>query len=244
MGINWDVQVSMEYCVPIKLDRGVSFWYMLKRLAEYEPGYAKRAHDATVTGEPLAKALQKRAAQSIVVLMDSPEYCRDEAEKEVENPTPLEERFHYNPDFGLDSGENRDFDLALGSDLDPDYENKLPYVLGEAFKFAASKILGEGHGLTLTLLRGGKSWTWEEAVSEKIRGFFMKYEHEQQAYESGGYVMPDHRGSVNVPWGVQATTVPAAPAGVAQKMKQLMSAFGLEAVGDPAWRVITVADIG
>ena len=142
MGINWDVQVSMEYCVPIKLDRGVSFWYMLKRLAEYEPGYAKRAHDAT-TDEPLAKVLLKRTSQSIIVLIDSPEYCRDEAEKTVENPTTLEKRFHYNPDIGW--GEEREYLVEL----------ERPELLAEAFELAASKILGEDHGFTLKLFRGG-----------------------------------------------------------------------------------------
>merc|ERR1712216_932316 len=149
MGFDWGVSVALHYCVPIKLHEKACVWYMLKRLAEYEPGYAKRAHNATVTGDPLAKALQKRASQSIVVLMDSPEYCKDEVEKDPENLTPLEKRFHYNPDYGLDDGNHRDFDLALGSEWDSEYEgyDKLPYVLGEAFKFAASKILGEGHGL-------------------------------------------------------------------------------------------------
>jgi len=223
---------------------------MVKRLAEYEPGYAKRAPDAAVTR--LAKALQKRASQSIIVLRDSPEYCKDEVEKDPENLTPLEKRFHYNVDYGLDDGRWRDFDLAFGNpngDPDPNEWDDCHPLLVEAFKFAASKILGEGHGLTLTLLRGGETpdpWSREEAESDKNRGFFMKYEYEPETYPyvGCGGISPDHRGGVNVPWGVQATTVPAAPAGVAQKMKQLMSAFGLEAEGDPAWRVITVADIG
>ena len=41
MGFDWCVSISLAYCIPIKLDEKVSLWYMLKRLAEYEPGYAK-----------------------------------------------------------------------------------------------------------------------------------------------------------------------------------------------------------
>ena len=58
MGFDWSVSLKLKYCVPIKIAEGVSFWYMLKRLAEYEPGYAKRAHDAMVTGDPLAEVME------------------------------------------------------------------------------------------------------------------------------------------------------------------------------------------
>ena len=78
MGFDWCVSISLAYCIPIKLDEKVSLWYMLKRLAEYEPGYAKRAHEAMVTGDPLGKVLLKRAAQSVIVRNDSVEYCEDE----------------------------------------------------------------------------------------------------------------------------------------------------------------------
>ena len=86
MGFDWCVSISLAYCIPIKLDEKVSLWYMLKRLAEYEPGYAKRAHDAMVTGDPLGKVLLKRAAQSVIVRNDSVEYCEDEIDKEAKNP--------------------------------------------------------------------------------------------------------------------------------------------------------------
>uniref|UniRef100_A0A7S0IQ84 Uncharacterized protein n=1 Tax=Calcidiscus leptoporus TaxID=127549 RepID=A0A7S0IQ84_9EUKA len=142
MGFDWGVSVSLEYGIPIKLDEKASLWYMLKRLAEYEPGCAKRAHDAMVTGDPLAKVLLKRASQSVIVLLDSAEYCEDEMSKEVKTPTPIEERFHYNPKLGE---EDREFEL----------EYNQSELLREAFEFAASKIVGDGHGITLNLVRGG-----------------------------------------------------------------------------------------
>jgi len=230
MGYCWGVEVELHYCVPIKLAEGVSFWYMVKRLAEYEPGYAKRAHDATVTGEPLAKALEKRASQSIIVLRDSPEYCREEVEKEVENLTPFEERFHYNP--GLGQGEYRDFDLGSDPEL---YE--LPDLLVEAFEFAASKLLGEGHGITLAFHHGSGYNGTEPPAKE--RALFMT----TGGLMSSGWMNFDPRGGINgVPWGVQAMKVPSVPTGAAQKMERLIMAFGLEGEGDPAWRVITAAD--
>jgi len=227
MGFCWGVEILLEYCVPIKLHEKVSFWYMLKRLAKYEPGYAKRAHDAT-TDEPLAKVLLKRTSQSIIVLIDSPEYCRDEAEKTVENPTTLEKRFHYNPDIGW--GEEREYLVEL----------ERPELLAEAFELAASKILGEDHGFTLKLFRGGCDGEVEEPGKE--RALFVTYKPLHQS--SGGSLEVGHNRDVNVPWGVNFMTASAAPDGVAQKMEQLVKAFGLEAEGDPGWRLITQADGG
>eukprot|EP00966_Prymnesium_polylepis_P257768 5955031-Prymnesium_polylepis.1 len=40
---------------------------------------------------------------------------------------------------------DREFDLICNC----------PELLGEAFEYAASKVLGEGHGITLTLYHGG-----------------------------------------------------------------------------------------
>ena len=252
MGFDWDVSLKLKYCVPIKIAEGVSFWYMLKRLAEYEPGYAKRAHDATVTDEPLARTLLNRASQSILVLIDSPEYCKDEVEKEVKNPTPIEKRFQYNP--GLGQGEYRDFDLGVS---DPGYTG-ISDLLVEAFEFAASKVLGEGHDFTLECLEGGYR-------GDRDRVFFIRYKPLEKASE--GSLNPDGHARVNIPWGVASMTVPAAPPGVAQQMERLMSAFGLEAEGEgegeaeeewddeeergppppppgPGWHVVTLADGG
>ena len=60
MGFDWCVSISLAYCIPIKLDEKVSLWYMLKRLAEYEPGYTKRAHEAILTPPPRRR--QRNAA--------------------------------------------------------------------------------------------------------------------------------------------------------------------------------------
>ena len=97
MGFDWGVSISLQYCVPIKLDDKVSFWYMLKRLAEYEPGFAKRAHQAMLITDPIGVVLLKKATQCVIVLTNSAQYDENEVEKEVESPTPLEARFHYHP---------------------------------------------------------------------------------------------------------------------------------------------------
>ena len=226
MGFDWGVTVSLEYGIPIKLDEKASLWYMLKRLAEYEPGCAKRAHDAMVTGDPLAKVLLKRASQGVIVLLDSAEYCEDEMSKQVKTPTPIEERFHYNPTLGE---EDREFEL----------EYNQSELLGEAFEFAASKIVGDGHGITLNLVRGGAHG--QADAPAKDRALFMTYKTLQM--HPGGSLQVG-RGGANVPWGVTAMTIPAAPPGVAQQMQRLMAAFGMEAEAEIAWRVITVADGG
>eukprot|EP00966_Prymnesium_polylepis_P258736 5975981-Prymnesium_polylepis.1 len=90
------VGVYVEYCIP----QNVSRWYMLKRLAEFEPGYFKRAHSAMVAGDPLANTLMNRAQQTIVVEIESNEYDEEEVEKEVAAPSALEERFHYSLPWG------------------------------------------------------------------------------------------------------------------------------------------------
>jgi len=228
--IIWNVSVSLEYGIPIKLDENASLWYMLKRLAEYEPGCAKRAHDAMVTADPLAKVLLKRASQSVIVLEDSAEYCEDEVNKEVKTPTPIEERFHYNPKLGEESREC-------------DVECNHSELLGEAFEFAASKIVGDGHGITLNLVRGGKYY--EADAPAKYRALFITYKTLRM--HPGGSLAVGHErgvGRANVPWGVTSMTIPAAPPGVAQQMQRLMTAFGMEAEAEIAWRVITVADCG
>ena len=228
MGFDWHVSISLVYCIPIKLDENVSLWYVLKRLAEYEPGYAKRAHDAMVTGDPLGKALLKRAAQSVIVWNDSVEYCEDEIDKEAKNPTPIEERFHYNPRLG-GCGEEREFELEYNE----------PDLLGEAFELAAARIIGDGHGVTLDLVHGGSHG--EADAPAEHRTLFMSYK--AFTMYPGGSVQVG-RGAANVPWGVSTMTVPVAPPGVAEQMHRLMAAFGMNAEGEAAWRVITAADGG
>merc|ERR1711970_315685 len=204
---------------------------MLKRLAEYEPGYAKRAPDAAVTR--LAKALKKRASQSIIVLRDSPEYREDEVNKKVKNPTPIEKRFHYNPRLKRYAGawfDGMNF-CRIG---DANWEE----LLEEAFEFAASKILGEGHGITLVFHHGTGSYHGTEPPA-KERALFMTT---GGLMSYGGMDFGCRGGISGVPWGVQAMKVPAVPTGAAQKMERLVKAFGLEAEGDPDWRVITAAD--
>jgi len=225
MGYCWGVEVELHYCVPIKFHENACLWHTLKRLAEYEPGYAERAPDAAVTR--LAKLMQKRTSQSIIVLRDSPEFCEDDIEKDVENPTPLEERFHYNPELKTTRYDTREFNL----------EYNYPELLGEAFEFAASKLLGEGHGITL-VFHHGYGYNGVEPPA-KERALFMT----TGGLMSYGGMNFDPRGGIHgVPWGVQAMKVPAVPTGAAQKMERLVKAFGLEAEGDPGWRVITAAD--
>ena len=77
MGFNWDLSIYLEYCIPIKLNEKASLWYMLKRLAEFEPGLAKRAHDAMRTGDPIGKTLLAKSMQSVIVMCDSPGYDED-----------------------------------------------------------------------------------------------------------------------------------------------------------------------
>merc|ERR1712046_218399 len=140
MGFDWSAKISLQYCVPVKLSDRVSLWYMLKRLAEYEPGLAKRAHDAMLTGDPAAEGLLARSMKSVIVLGDSAEYDQEEVDKEVprENRTDLEERFHYNPE--IQEG---------GTPAEIALEYECSDLLAEAFEYAASKLLEDGHGITL-----------------------------------------------------------------------------------------------
>ena len=101
------------------------------------------------------------------------------------------------------------------------------------------KLSEFGHGITLNLVRGGDHGDADEPAKE--RALFVTYK--TLTMYPGGSVDVG-RGGANVPWGVMAMTVPAAPPGVAQQMHQLMAAFGMKAEADVAWRVITVADGG
>ena len=211
--------------------------YMLKRLAEYEPGYGKRAQDAMTVGDPMGKRLSKRAAQSVVVRFDSEEYLEDEVNKEVENPTPLEKRFHYNPCFdeGISEGMHREYEMKFSNDC-----RKL---LSEAFEVAAAKVLGDGHGIKLKFVLGGVDWDCDggrkaDAPAKKY-GLFMT----GKTIDPAGYLDVGNWGvMVNVPWGVKMMTVPEPPPGAAQQMQRLLSTFGLKAEGEAGWRMITVAE--
>ncbi|MEC7281438.1 MAG: hypothetical protein VXU50_05180 [Verrucomicrobiota bacterium] len=228
MGFDWNVNISLHYCVPIKLDDKVSIWYMLKRLAEYEPGYAKRAHQAMLTNDPMGALLLKKAAQSVIVLTDSAEYDENEVEKEVEKPTPLEARFHYHPRLGECEG-CRECELEYN-----------PEILQEAFEYAASKILGDGHGISLEFMRGGAYGDADACAKEKA--LFMTYKPLTRFPEGEG--TEAGRGGSNIPWGVYSMAFPTAPPGVVQNMHRLTSAFGYTPDGEVGWRVITVADGG
>ena len=220
------VNVSIEYCLPIELGEA-SLWYMLKRLAEYEPGHRKRSHDAMKSGDKvLCGLLRKRAAQGVVVLRDSAEYVEDDVYKEVEHPTPLERRFHYNPKLG-----EREFDL----------EYNFPELLSEAFEDAAAKVLGDSaHDITLRFVTGGAYGDASDGAKERALFMICK----RPAIVTPGETLDVGQGAVNVPWGIASMTVPETPSGVADRMRRLLAAFGLKAEGEPAWRVITVADGG
>ena len=238
MGFDWSVDVTLEYCVPIK-DQGISPWYLLKNLAEYEPGAARRAQ-VPGTGVPLRRALRSRAGKSVIVRYDSEEFKEEEVNKEIESPTPLEARFHYSEHLAK-WNEDRDFDVEYNS----------PNLISEAFTIAAGKVLQqENHSISLRLVHGGAYG--EVGPQAKERAFFLTWKEAPtfpvSSFSSGGR-SPDGwvdlgRGGVNVPWGVASLAVPPVPAGVAQKFQTLCQAFGLEMEGEPAWRMISVAGGG
>lgn len=232
MGFSWYVSISLQYCVPIKLDDKVSVWYMLKRLAEYEPGYAKRAHQAMTTNDPMGTLLLKKAMQSVIVMTDSAEYDENEMDKEAENPTPLELRFHYHPSLGECGGPGgREFMLQ--------YNN--PEILQEAFEYAASKILGVGHGISLEFMHGGAYGNADACSKEKA--LFLTYKPLTRFPDGKG--IQACRGGSNMPWGVYSMAFPTAPPGDAfMNIHRLISAFGYIPDGEIGWRVITVANGG
>ena len=156
-------------------------------------------------------------------------------DKEVENPTPLEERFHYNSRIqGSEAKLGREFELG--------YNN--PELLSEAFEYAASKILGDGHGITLVLKKGGDYGEAEHPGKERAMFTYKGLQMEPEGNFNYGCSTAEQmfRFGVNVPWGVYSMAVPQAPSGIAPLMQKLMVSFGLEGDGEAAWRVITVAD--
>ena len=227
MGFTWIVNISLQFCAPIRLLENVSLWYLVKRLAEYETGFAKRAHQAMLMKDPVGKILLKKSTQCVIVLKDSVEYDENEVEKVVENPTPLEARFHYNPKIDNE----REFELEYNS----------PEILQEAFEFAASKVLGDGHGISLEFLRGGAHGNADACAKETA--LFMSYKPLNITPQGEG--IDEGRCGVNIPWGVYSLAVPTQPPpGVVQNIHKLMSAFGFSPDGEIGWRVITVADGG
>ena len=142
MGFDWSVNVSVAFSQPIALPPNVSYWYLLKKLANYE---GARDHK------------RPRSRSSGLVTRGGDMYDEEEVEGGIgRSCTEAETRFHYNPKLG-GAAEEREFDLKYN----------WPELLSEAFAEAAEKISG-GHGVQLRLERGGAHGEPEGGAAESM----------------------------------------------------------------------------
>ena len=176
MGFDWCVNVTVCFSQPIALPENVSYWYLLKKLANYEPGESDRK--------------RPRSCSTGLVTCGGDGY--DEAEVEGgtgRSCTEVETRFQYNPKL-KGAAEEREFDL----------ECNWPELLSEAFAEAAYKICGPGHGVELRLERGGADGEPEGGSAESM--LLLRYAPSQTCAGTGDGDVDSGRGGVNVPWGV------------------------------------------
>ena len=143
MGFDWSVSVSVAFSQPIALPPNVSYWYLLKKLANYE---GARDHK------------RPRSRSSGLVTRGGDGYDEEEVEGGIgRSCTEVETRFHCNPKLG-GAAEEKEFNL----------ECNWPELLSEAFAEAADKICGPGHGVELRLERGGADGEAEGGAAESM----------------------------------------------------------------------------
>jgi len=216
MGFDWSIDVSVAFSQPIALPPNVSYWYLLKKFANYEPC------------ESGSKRARGRAAE--LVARDSDKHDDEEVEGGIgRSCTEVETRFHYNPKLG-GAAEDKEFNL----------ECNWPELLSEAFAEAAEKICGPGHGVELRLERGGAHGEAEGGAAESM--LLLRYAPSRTCAGTGEGEVDIGRGGVNVPWGVVRAPLPRINEGaVAARFNSVLTALGLEAGAPPAWALISVA---
>ena len=122
MGFDWCVNVTVVFSQPIALPENVSYWYLLKNLANYEPGESARK--------------RPRSRSTGLVTRGGDGYDEEEVEGGIgRSCTEVETRFQYNPKL-----------RGAAWDREADLKYNWPELLSEAFAEAAEKTCGPGHG--------------------------------------------------------------------------------------------------
>lgn len=121
--------------------------------------------------------------------------------------------------------------------------DQCPEIVTEAFAMAATKLLGDGHGVELELERGGAYGEADEGASDVA----MRLTYAPSQTYAGGSIDVS-RGGINVPWGVKCvpikTLAPDEERAVRATMARVCAAFGFAPVGDAALRLCTTASGG
>ena len=179
------IRITVAFSQPIALPENMSYWYLLKKLANYRPGENDNE--------------RPRSRWSGLVARGGDGYDKGEVEGDIgRSCTEVETRFQYNPNLGGAAGE-KEFHL----------ENNWPELLSEAFAEAAEKICDPGHGVELRFEHGGADGDAKGGAVESMLTFLRKRALAQErvmwtfaAVESmcpGGCSAPRCRGSTREP---------------------------------------------
>ncbi len=153
------IRITVAFSQPIALPENMSYWYLLKKLANYRPGENDNK--------------RPRSRWSGLVARGGDGYDKGEVEGGIgRSCTEVETRFHYNPKLG-GAAEDKEFNL----------ECNWPELLSEAFAEAADKICGPGHGVELRLERGGADGEAEGGAAESM--LLLRYAPSQTCAGTG-----------------------------------------------------------
>jgi hypothetical protein len=112
--------------------------------------------------------------------------------------------------------------------------NAGPDAFMSAGSAAVEKILGAESGISLVLMHASESCGGSADDTELV------LIHEPTAVKPAGKSAGDGRGSANCPFGISMTAIPSeVPAQTADQMRRVLRALGMDAKGEPGWRLIT-----
>jgi len=248
MGFQWHISVGVQFTQPVEMTPYQS--RLVKRLIQWSPaitpgelaqrelGGRKRSHRAANAASMLP-ASNAPINDTDVVNNSEPtdpwEFSDVEDESFTEEQEALMRRLKATC---AENGGAPSHHPDATFDLD-----QCPEIVTEAFAMAATKLLGDGHGVELELERGGAYGEADEGASDVA----MRLTYAPSQTYAGGSIDVS-RGGINVPWGVKCvpikTLAPDEERAVRATMARVCAAFGFAPVGDAALRLCTTASGG
>jgi len=234
MGFDWGATVSVEFTQQISMPLNVARF--AKRLIEWNlvPGTNRSTRHAKKQKTSIVMVGNTLPNSPVEVESDDDEFgwCFSECDEDAldEDRVDLLQRLKH--ETGSSYHADASFDLVYNR----------PEILTSAFALAADRLLGAGHEIKLEFDHGGCRGEATGGASYMA----MRLVYKKPIVPGSGIDVP--RGGVNIPWGVKATAIPRMSveeeAAGRSSMARACAAFGLEAVGDAGWHLVTVASGG
>ena len=235
MGFCWSVNVSVEFAQGVAVPRyGPRF---VKRLIEWRPPVELDAVFAQSTGKKKKK--RRTAARPLAADDTWPEDESDDEEcawSDTEGELDSDQVALLKELKDACGGEAVYFDDCI-------YTNYQGLV-ERAFKRAATALLGNDHGVCLTI----EDHLGSHGNVDDGAKYDCAYLSWEPASTNAGGCADMPRGGVNIPWGGKLTALPSMSveedAATRSKFARVISAFGLSPEGDASLKLVTTSSGG